>query len=492
MPAQSSPDLGQRDRQHRGTQPPSGPRFLIKGGTVLTMDPAVGDFVRADVLVDEGKVVAVKPEIEASAEVVDAAGMIVVPGFVDAHRHHWSGMFKCGIPNADGAGYASLAEGIMPLLRDRDVYDTTLATNLSALDCGITCILDYMHGSRTPELTDAAVSAHIESGIRSVFAFSTPRPDHLNPAFLTPGTCGCGIVPEPSTTAPAHHPFYLRELKDKFFASNDQLVTLRLGTPLLSSNYAYAREFGVGIISDAIYGGPTPIRPIDAAPRLREMAKAGELGPDVTLIHCTFLPDDIFQMFADHGVCVVLVPTSDASLRGLGDSVPPIQKAMDFGLLDRTGLSVDIEVSLSPDMFAQMRAILVLQRAFANKAWANGAAHAPRTITVQEVLRLATIGGAAAIGVERKCGTLTPGKGADIVCIRADDLTTCPLNNAFGTVVVGANVNNVDTVMVAGKIKKWGGQLVGVDQSSVIDRVRESRDYLAERTGLWTPDSIIQ
>jgi cytosine/adenosine deaminase-related metal-dependent hydrolase len=143
-------------------------------------------------------------------------------------------------------------------------------------------------------------------------------------------------------------------------------------------------------------------------------------------------------------------------------------------------------------MFAQMRAILVLQRAFANKAWANGAAHAPRTITVQEVLRLATVGGATAIGLERKCGTLTPGKDADIVCIRADDLTTGPLNNAFGTVVVGANVNNVDTVMVAGKIKKWGGQLVGVDQSSVIDRVRESRDYLAERTGLWTPDSIIQ
>lgn len=76
--------------------------------------------------------------------------------------------------------------------------------------------------------------------------------------------------------------------------------------------------------------------------------------------------------------------------------------------------------------------------------------------------------------------------------IRAIDVTTGPLNNAFGTVVVGANVNNVDTVIIAGKIKKSRGQLIGVDQSALVDRVRESRDYLAQKSGVWAPASIVQ
>ena len=140
--------------------------------------------------------------------------------------------------------------------------------------------------------------------------------------------------------------------------------------------------------------------------------------------------------------------------------MPPIQKVMDFGLLERTGLSVDIEVSLSPDLFAQMRAVLTIQRVLANQGWARGAAKPARNITAREILGIATIGGATAIGTEKKCGSLRPGKEADIVLIRATDVTTGPLNNAFGTVAVGANVNNVDTVMIAGKVKKWRGQLM--------------------------------
>jgi cytosine/adenosine deaminase-related metal-dependent hydrolase len=472
--------------------PPLADRILIRGGTVLTMDPSVGDFATADVLIEGRKIVSVATTIEASAEVLDARGMIVIPGLVDAHRHHWSGMFKCGLPNADGTAYGNLADRIMPFLREQDVYDITRLTNASAIDCGITCILDYMHGSKTADLTNAAVSAHFDSGIRSVFAFATPRPEHMNPASLM--TCGCssGLDVESESSATPHHPTYVHVLKREFFSSEDQLVSLRLGTPLLSRNFALARELDLKIISDAIYGGPTPIRPVDAAPRLREMAKAGELGPDVTLIHCTLLPDDVFQLLADHGVCVVLVPTSDASLRGLGDSVPPIQKVMDFGLLKRTGLSVDIEVSLSPDLFAQMRAVLVIQRLLANQGWAHGTAKPARNISVREVLGMATIGGATAIGTEKKCGSLTPGKEADIVLIRATDVTTGPLNNAFGTVVVGANVNNVDTVIIGGKIKKCRGQLIGVDQSALVDRVRESRDYLAQKSGAWAPASIVQ
>lgn len=471
------------------SQRPMGERYLISGGTVLSLDASVGDFPKADVLVDRGRIVEIAPSIEATAEVLDATGMIVMPGLVDSHRHHWSGMFRTGIPNADGMDYSRLAEGIAPFLREEDVYDVTLMSNLSAIDCGMTSILDYMHGSSTPDLTDAAVRAHLDSGIRSVFAFCPPRLAHFDPSLSsvedrTPAG-QAKILPT------AHHPQYIRELRDKFFASADQLVTLRLGTPLLSRNYAFAREVGLPIISDAVYGGLTAIRPMDAASRLRDMAAAGELGPDVTLIHCTCLPDDVFKLLADNGVCIILCPTSDATLRGLGDSVSPIQQVMDFGLMDRTGLSVDIEVSLSPDIFSQMHAIFLIQRVLANRDWARGVGDVKRNITVKEILRLATLGGATAIGNGAKSGTLTPGKRADITIVRAEDLSTGPLNNAYGTIVVGANPGNVDTVIVDGRIAKWRGNVLGFDIPKLMARVKNSRDYLAERTGLWTPNAIV-
>jgi 5-methylthioadenosine/S-adenosylhomocysteine deaminase len=200
----------------------------------------------------------------------------------------------------------------------------------------------------------------------------------------------------------------------------------------------------------------------------------------------------VMQALKDTQSNLVLAVTSDGTLRGLGDSTAPIQQAINFGHLDRTGLSVDVEVCLSTDLFAQMRAVFQLQRVLSNRLWAYGEPNPPATMNVRDVLRIATVGGAAAAGLSHKIGTLTPGKQADIVLIRANDISTGPLNNAYGTVVTGATSGNVDTVIIGGKVKKSRGKLVGNNPSSILRDAKKSRDFLAKAAKLWVPEDILR
>ncbi|TMD47369.1 MAG: hypothetical protein E6I86_09330 [Chloroflexi bacterium] len=104
-----------------------------------------------------------------------------------------------------------------------------------------------------------------------------------------------------------------------------------------------------------------------------------------------------------------------------------------------------------------------------------------------DVLEFATIQGARHIGLGQKVGSLAPGKEADIVAIRAEDVNNLPLNNAIGTVVQGADTKNVDIVWIAGELKKWRGTILGVDLDRVRSLAEQSRDYLAAKCG-WELD----
>jgi cytosine/adenosine deaminase-related metal-dependent hydrolase len=159
-------------------------------------------------------------------------------------------------------------------------------------------------------------------------------------------------------------------------------------------------------------------------------------------------------------------------------------------MIERTGLSTDVETALSGDLFTQMRAAFMVQRIFANKQWAEGG-EAPANITVREILRMATVGGATANGLADKIGTLTPGKEADIVLIRANDISSGPLNNAAAAVVIGGSPDLVDTVIVAGQVRKRRGQLVRTDTARILEDARQSRDFLARTTGVWKPENLL-
>ena len=161
--------------------------------------------------------------------------------------------------------------------------------------------------------------------------------------------------------------------------------------------------------------------------------------------------------------------------------VSTFQTALDHGI--RPGFSIDNEVSYGTDMFTEMRVAFYVQRAMATYRKSNGDAKAPALVAVRPVLESATLGGAACAGLLDTCGSLTPGKAADLVLIRTDDLNLYPSNHAVGTVVLAADTRNIDTVIIGGKVRKLRGKMIGVNMERFRQLADESRAYLFMRAG---------
>ena len=200
--------------------------------------------------------------------------------------------------------------------------------------------------------------------------------------------------------------------------------------------------------------------------------------PGDEYIHCTHLSDEAWRLIKDTGGHVSLsVPIEMA----MGHGMPPIQEALDHGM--RPSLSSDVDVTMAQDPFTVMRAAFTLQRLNVLQRARQGEQNLPPLLTCRDVLEFATIEGARCTRLEDKVGTLTPGKEADIVMLAADRINVWPLNNVPGAVVNLMNPMNVDTVFIAGKVRKWRGSLVGVDLPRVLRLAQEARDGVVRRAG---------
>jgi cytosine/adenosine deaminase-related metal-dependent hydrolase len=158
-----------------------------------------------------------------------------------------------------------------------------------------------------------------------------------------------------------------------------------------------------------------------------------------------------------------------------------VQVALDHGI--RPSLSVDVETQMTGDMFTQMRTVFALQRMQAIERQRLGDERVPALLSVRDVVEFATVQGAAANQLDGRTGSLTPGKQADVILLRADAINVLPLNDAYGAVVLGMDTSNVDTVFVAGRAAKRGGALVGVDLERVRRDAEASRDRIYAAVG---------
>jgi 5-methylthioadenosine/S-adenosylhomocysteine deaminase len=449
------------------TPPPAERQVLLKGGTVLTMDPALGNFKNADVLIEGSKIAAVGPNLAINgAEVIDASNMIVMPGFVDTHRHIWEGLLRnvgADIPLEGREGYIRFVLGkFAPAYRPQDAYVGNLVSALGALDAGITTLLDWSHIQGSPEHTDAVVKALQDSGMRAVFAYGFPWWGDWNDR-------------QPS--------WFVRAAKE-YFTSKDQLLTYALAAPgpefvdfeIARDHWKLAREVDARITTHVGVGS------YGMEGKVQEMGEAGLLREDTTYIHCTTLNATEIQMIVDTGGTVSLAAPVEMMM---GHGMPPIQKFLDRGL--KPSLSVDVETNVPGDMFTQMRSVMSLQRALSFDRQLAGDDSAPPPITSRDVLEFATIEGARANGLAHKTGSLAPGKEADVIMLRTDKPNVFPVNDPIGAVVWGMDTSNVDTVFVAGKMMKRNGELLHVDWSAMKKTVIESRDYVMKKSGFRPP-----
>jgi cytosine/adenosine deaminase-related metal-dependent hydrolase len=433
-----------------------GEHLLLKGGTVLTLDPSLGDFETADVLIEGSRIASVGTDLAADASVIDCAGMIVLPGFVDTHRHCWWGQLRGFMANATLAEYMRIRAQVAPGYRPEDVYAGNRVSALGAINAGITTVLDWSHISNTPAHSDAAIAALKETGIRAVYAFGVGRG---------------------GSDQKSEWPQDIRRLRKQFFASSDQLLTLALAadtSPNAARDWPLAREVGARITVHANARG-------DLVP----LFNAGLMQADNTYIHCNQLSDDEWRMIKDSGGTVSI---SNPVEMQMGHGIPPIQRALDHGV--RPSLSVDVETTVGGDFFGQMRACFATQRMLINERLRAGEEHPPARLTTRDVLEFATVEGARANGLADEIGTLTPGKQADIILLRKDRINVLPVNSAPGTIVTAMDTSNVDTVIIAGQIRKRGGDLVGVDLDAVNRQAQASRAWVLSSAGF--PLSIIE
>ena len=433
-------------------------RRLVKNGIVLSLDPQIGDVNGCDVLIDGDRILAVGKGLEADgAEVIDASGMIVMPGFVDSHRHIWEGLLRnigTDVPLEGRSSYFShVLHKLAPAFRPEDAYMGNLISALGAIDAGITTLLDWSHIQDSPEHTDAVIQALEDSGLRAVFAYGFPW---------------WGKWEE-------RQPSWFMRAATEHFSTKDQMLTLALAAPgpeftdfeVTRDHWKLAREAGARITTHVGVGS----HGLEA--KFEQFGRSGVLGPDTTYIHCTTLNDTEIQMIVDTGGTVSLATPVEMMM---GHGMPPIQKFLDRGL--NPSLSVDVETNVPSDMFNQMRSVLALQRAHA-------AGEAP--ITARDVLAYATIEGARANGLDAKVGSLTPGKQADIIMLRTDRMNVTPLGDPATAVVTSMDTGNVDTVLIAGRVMKQGGQLLHVDWPAVRSRATESRDFVIAKSGFKLP-----
>jgi 5-methylthioadenosine/S-adenosylhomocysteine deaminase len=438
-------------------------RKLIVGGMVLTMDPALGDLSRGDILIDEGRIAAIAPSIDAAdAEVIDASGSIVIPGLIDTHRHTWQSALRHRLGDENFVGYGcAMLRGLGPLYTAEDVRIGTLLGAVAALESGTTTLLDWSHALNTPAHADAAIEALREAGIRSIFAQGWSRSDGRNW----------------TRNSELPHPEDIVRVRREILSSDDALVTHAMAgrgpemttIDVVKQDFELARELGIRI---SMHVGVRDFGPKFRA--VEQMAKAGVLGDDLTLIHVCACSAHEFQLMAEQGVSASVAPQSEMMIDGCG--VPAVGRLLAAGI--KPSLSGDTEVCGTGDLFTQMRMALAAERLLtANRLLPDPVP----PVKVRDVLEFATIVGAQACGLERRIGSLTVGKDADVVIIRGTDLNLAPVSDPVGAVVLAAHPGNVDTVLVKGAIKKRHGKLFGVDLPKILREATQSRDELLRR-----------
>ncbi len=448
---------------------PAGRPLLIRGATLVTMDSADAVPVVGDVLVQDGRILAVAPggaAMPAEAEVIAADDCILVPGFINSHIHLAQAILR-GL-----AGDATLDEYFKLIvakytrhIRPEDLAASDYAGALEQLNGGTTTVFDWCREALTPAHADAIVDAMQRSGIRAFFGYGVTGPAQGGTAIRAD----------------------VERLRKGPLASDTARVRLALAlrgpdtSPMAEAedDFRFARSLGL------LYQFHVGVQLYSARQRrgVADLAAKGVVGPGAILVHANDLDADEYAIVAQQGAGIAVTPEVEMMM---GHGQPATGRARAAGMMP--GLGVDVVTGVGGDMFSQMRTMIAAQRLADNLAAARaGTPLAKVSLTTRQALSAATIDGARLLGIDKDVGSITVGKKADLTLIRADRLGTAPLNDAIGAVVLQASPADVDTVLVDGEVVKRGGVLVGRDPARAVAELKDRAQALYARADAARP-----
>ena len=443
-------------------------RTLIRGATIITMD-AQGDLPTGDVLVTDDRITEIAPRLTADdAQVVEAAGSIMIPGLVNAHMHTWQTALRGVAANWSLLEYfRKMHAGLATLFTPDDLHIATLVGALNQINCGTTALADWCHNNATPAHNDAAIDALVQSGIRAAFFHGTPKPA---PA---PGLAPFWEVPHP------------RAEIERLLQAHQGKPLLGVHAALLGPHYStlevamhdFRMAHELGLIASVHQGGGPPRAPGG----WEQLEAAGLLGDNVNIVHGHALQDEQLQRFCGLGMSFSVAPEVEMSD---GHGFPITGRLRRWGRAPALG--VDLESAFSGDMLTQARVALAMQRCLDNAAYREARDTIPPTctITAREALGWVTIEGARMLKQSDRIGSLAAGKQADVVLISAGDLNMQPVHDPVSAVVLQASLANIDSVMVAGRWKKRGGRLLDVELAPRLAALRRSGEKITQALGL--------
>ena len=440
-------------RSASGPRAPLPPRdeFVIRGATVLSMDPSVGDLATGDVHVRDGTIVAVGPRIElTNVQSIEGRGTICMPGFVDTHWHLWTSLFRPFVrADVSDLGYFPVSSRLGQLFTPEDSYRSVLLGTAEALSAGVTTVHNWAHNVRSPDHAEAELSAMRDTGIRGRFAYGPAQgmPDDQPMDFdgmarvkrdwmpgdglLTLGICSRNI--------------------GAMSIGGGARGTLTID--MAKRDWDGARALGLPITLHT--SGPSPIKALD---------EAGLLGPDVQLVHPLLTTPEDRAILKARGVSYSMAPVGEAR-RPSSAGVIQLGEMLEAGV--KISLSTDHTTNYNCDPFVGMRILFALhQHRIGSKI----------PLTLKRLVQLATLDGAVDLGLADKTGSLTPGKRADIILVRTTDINMTPVGDPYEALVSLAQPTNVDTVIVDGRILRQSNKFTALDHAKI---VREAQDAAA-------------
>ncbi len=440
--------------------------YLIRGGYIVSMDPSVGDLDRGDVHVKAGKIIAIGPTVSApDAEVVDAYGMIVMPGFIDTHWHMWHAILRNFL--REGLSYFPVKYALSENFLPEDLHNGNRLALAEAINAGFTTVHNFAHNIRSPEYADAELSAWAEFGMRGRYSYGWKdglpftevdtsadlercRRQWMGPDSPTRGLMDLGrAVRGPMYTK---HEIYAPEIEAAY----------ALGLPV------------------TMHAGITRERTISAV----KLRQEGFLNSETLLVHFLLANREDRAAMLETGAS--LSATIKSELRGGKDG--GFRRNLLHMLNEGVNVclsGVDANVTSASSMFDAM-----------STAWAVGVPWTIddtadlKAVEYSTCLKMATVNGAKSLGLEKVTGSLTPGKQADLILVRATDLNMVPFHDAHSAIVKSARVSNVDTVMIDGRVRKRAGRLIDIDVAEIAANAARSLHNVQTRAGgEWAPKS---
>lgn len=429
-------------------------RIHIRGAQLVTMDATLGDFPAGDILIEDGAILAVGPSLDGGgAEAIDGAGMIALPGIIDAHTCLWQTVLRGCVPDLWPGAYYSKFLPLRSRFTAEDNFNAAWIGGFEMLSYGTTTVVDYCHDIRSPAFAPASLAALKETGIRHLFQYSFMPVEPNEFARPEDRLADGGRVHDQF-----HDPKGLTAIGfgiDSF------------GAPGLEQQLAFARE----------RKAPSCIHVNDAG-TIDKLAAAGLLGPDLLVIHGNLISNAELERMAGAGMPLCFTPTADTQ----GTPADVVRRAIERGV--DVVFGCDIPCAVASDTLGQLRVMFNVQGYLdgaMERSFSTVLGRRPPVrpglplLTPRRLIETATITAARVLGLGDRIGSLTPGKRADIVLVRKGPFGDSVLDDACAHVLLQTSPRDIDTVLVDGKVRTRAGVLQGFDAQRAAAMVAQSR-----------------